>query len=611
MFSRIAGLAALATFCLAQFPAEPRNVTVVNTRCGNASISYKETTICETTPGVKGYAGYVRLPPNTLQDLDFNQSYPINTFFWYFESRKDPANAPLVIWMNGGPGASSAIGLLAENGPCFVNPDSNSTRLNPWSWNNDANMLYLDQPVSAGFSYSTLQNFTVDLISGNTTVLNATDEIPQQNSTLLVGTRPNMDNTTTAFGSVAAAAAAWHFLQVWTGEFPHYTPKNKRINLATQSYGGRYGPEFYSFFERQNERIRNGSFKSAEADRILELDTLLLISGFIDPDTYLSYPELVWNNTYGLQLVNKTVRDEMIDSLYKKDGCLEQTWKCGNTSQLYDPDSRGINATVNKICADAGDFCGYNVQRRFNVTGRSRYDITALEPISIFPPFLAGYLNQQHVQEHLGVLLNWSIYSEAVLSAFDTIGDIRPGHAKKLAHLLDHGINVHISHGDRDYLCNWLAGEAAALNIPYAQQTSFRSAGYTPIQTNATYIGGQVRQFGNLSFSHIYDAGHATPLNQPETAYQIFVRAIQHRDIATGQVQITDQYGTEGRQSIRDLRRDLPVQQGLQVCYTLAAGDSCTEEQLSALGNGTAVIKDWILMDRNSTELYPEVVGGL
>ena len=66
-------------------------------------------------------------------------------FFWYFEARKDPANAPLSLWMNGGPGGSSLIGLLQENGPCFVGNDSNSTYLNPWSWNNEVNMLYIDQ----------------------------------------------------------------------------------------------------------------------------------------------------------------------------------------------------------------------------------------------------------------------------------------------------------------------------------------------------------------------------------------------------------------------------------------------------------------------------------
>jgi len=44
------------------------------------------------------------------------------------------------------------MGLLQENGPCFVGSDSNSTYLNPYSWNNEVNMLYIDQPVQVGFS---------------------------------------------------------------------------------------------------------------------------------------------------------------------------------------------------------------------------------------------------------------------------------------------------------------------------------------------------------------------------------------------------------------------------------------------------------------------------
>ena len=44
------------------------------------------------------------------------------------------------------------MGLLQENGPCFVGRDSNSTYLNPYSWNNEVNMLYIDQPVQVGFS---------------------------------------------------------------------------------------------------------------------------------------------------------------------------------------------------------------------------------------------------------------------------------------------------------------------------------------------------------------------------------------------------------------------------------------------------------------------------
>jgi hypothetical protein len=65
----------------------------------------------------------------------------------FLESRNDPKNSPLSLYLGGGPGTTSLGGATFENGPCFINPDSNSTTLNEWSWNNNVNMLYIDQPV--------------------------------------------------------------------------------------------------------------------------------------------------------------------------------------------------------------------------------------------------------------------------------------------------------------------------------------------------------------------------------------------------------------------------------------------------------------------------------
>lgn len=174
--------------------------------------------ICETTPGVKSYAGYVHLPPGTLADVGQNQNYSINTFFWFFESRKDPKNAPLSIWMNGGPGSSSLIGLLQENGPCNVNIDSNSTTLNPWSWNNNVNMLYIDQPNQVGFSYDVPSNGTLDTLRGEITLADFSQGIPKQNNTFFVGTFPTQNPLSTANDTTNAARAFWHFAQTWFQE---------------------------------------------------------------------------------------------------------------------------------------------------------------------------------------------------------------------------------------------------------------------------------------------------------------------------------------------------------------------------------------------------------
>lgn len=74
-------------------------------------------------------------------------------FFWYFESQNDPATDPLTLWLNGGPGSSSMIGLFTEIGPCLINQHGNGTVYNPWGWSRNSSLLVVDQPASVGFSY--------------------------------------------------------------------------------------------------------------------------------------------------------------------------------------------------------------------------------------------------------------------------------------------------------------------------------------------------------------------------------------------------------------------------------------------------------------------------
>lgn len=74
-----------------------------------------------------------------------------------FQQEVDPAEAPVVIWLQGGPGSSSLFGLLELHGPIITRFDENGDTVgtvNEYTWAKKANMLYIDNPVGSGYSYT-------------------------------------------------------------------------------------------------------------------------------------------------------------------------------------------------------------------------------------------------------------------------------------------------------------------------------------------------------------------------------------------------------------------------------------------------------------------------
>lgn len=476
------------------------------------------------------------------------------------------------------------------------------------------NMLYLDQPVQVGFSYDSLANYTLDLVSGSLKAIKDGQTVLEQNSTLLVGTAASGITNSTSRGTRNAAIALWHFSQVWFQEFPGYHPNDSRISLATESYGGRYGPGFTSFFQEQNDKIKNGTWKGDPGEQfILHLDTLLIINGCIDRQVqWPAYPIMAYNNTYGLQTVNESVYNSMVDAYSRPGGCRDQINECRSLATAFDPNNIGTNSTVNKVCSAAETFCTNNIRDPYlEYSGRNYYDIGQKDPDPFTFPFYQGWLNQPHIQSALGVPLNFTQSSSAVSSAFRSIGDYpRPGWLEDLAYLLESGIKVTLVYGDRDYACNWYGGEAVSLAINHTYASDFHAAGYEGIQTNDSYIGGQVRQYGNLSFSRVYESGHEVPAYQPETAYQIFMRALFNKDIATGKIDTVSNssYHTSGPSDTLAIKNEVPEPE-IMFCYTRDTS-TCTEEQIESLQNGSAVVKDWIIVDANSTKRFPFLTNG-
>lgn len=139
---------------------------------------------------VKQYSGYFNVDNKDK-----------NYFFWFFESRNDPKTDPLIIWLNGGPGCSSLCGLSLELGPSIINSNL-KPEFNPYSWNSNASILFLDQPANVGFSYG-----------GNIPIT-----------------------------SDDSAIDFVEFIKKFYEKFPEYSQLD--LHISGESYGGHYVPAF-------------------------------------------------------------------------------------------------------------------------------------------------------------------------------------------------------------------------------------------------------------------------------------------------------------------------------------------------------------------------------
>jgi carboxypeptidase C (cathepsin A) len=314
--------------------------------------------LCETTPGVGQKSGYVTVGSN------------MNMFFWFFEARNAPTTAPLAIWLNGGPGCSSMIGLFQENGPChFVGNDSTPT-LNPYSWNNYANMLYVDEPVGAGFSY------------GDVTVN----------------------------GTVAAAPYVWKLLQSFYTLYPEY--ESRDFGLFTESYGGHYGPEFADYFEQQNAAIAAGKIQGEK----INLVALGINNGWFDALVqYKAYIDFAYNNTYRA-LISKYQYTSYMQSYTGT--CAPAVKKCqqsGTTSDCKHAQSVCQNYIEGPI-SNTGDFDVYDVREPSN------------DP---YPPATySTWINTDAVKNAIGAKTDYQQCGDASYNQFSSTGDSKSRNVK-------------------------------------------------------------------------------------------------------------------------------------------------------------------------------------
>ncbi|EXJ89115.1 carboxypeptidase D [Capronia epimyces CBS 606.96] len=502
---------------LGQFVAPPTNLTSKQ-GYANITVRYKPVPagICEQDPDVKSFSGYADVAPDQ------------HIFWWFFEARNvDPSEAPLTIWINGGPGSSSMIGLFQELGPCRVNADGEAVD-NPYSWSNVTNLLFIDQPTEVGHSYSIPVPAYLDPTSQLLVQL-PNNSCPDYASDWDCGTYSYFNESLTANSTPAAAPNLWKTLQGFMGAFPQYSRHD--VFFTTESYGGHYLPLFSKYFLQQNAKGVKGAHN-------ISLVGGMIGNGWYDPliqyqayYNFTVYP----GNTYGYSPFNQSVKDQMYNNLYGAGNCYDQTVDC-NVGK------------IDEICTAADNFCYQQVENLYDIyLERDEYDVRYLMPNPFPPSSYVDYLNTERVQRAIGAYVNYTEASAAVSAAFTTTGDDdrELGTVEAIRDLLAHNVSITMYFGDADYNCNWLGGQVVADHV---NATGYAAAGtgFVNISTSDHVVHGQVRQAGHFAFVRIYQSGHLVPFYQPLVALEMLDRVIHARDIATGNTTVTPAYRTKG-----------------------------------------------------------------
>lgn len=101
---------------------------------------------CSVKPlkaAIESYSGY----------LTVDEKHGSNMFFWFFPAMNSARDAPVMLWLQGGPGASSLYALFNEHGPFSV-AKSHGLKLRNHTWVATHSVIYLDNPVGTGYSFT-------------------------------------------------------------------------------------------------------------------------------------------------------------------------------------------------------------------------------------------------------------------------------------------------------------------------------------------------------------------------------------------------------------------------------------------------------------------------
>ncbi|KAJ6520714.1 alpha/beta-hydrolase [Mycena vulgaris] len=412
------------------------------------------TGICPATqgPGIS-HSGYIGLRDDT-------EISPKRTFFWYFEAEHDAEKAPIILTIGGGPGTSGMSNLMAAQGPCVM--VENGTTPNPDRWTEHFNLLALDHPVGAGFSYGTMVN-----------------------------------------SSRSAAIDVYDFLQKFFRLFPHLV--ENQFVLSGGSYGGMYIPHIATVIHEQNNALKAG--KGQPGARHINLESMMVSNPISDATSHFTW--MLQTRCYNADMYNASTCAEMFEILPT---CLDSI-QLAQQGPGWSVEKR-VEAQTVCMRLEGGDTHG-------TVVEDVRKKCYSTEPMGCLPtsfPWPETFFRRSDIKDALGIPnhVNFSILSDEVYREFRKYGDIIQPAYLLYEPLLAAGIRLLHYVGAQDANCAW-PGVISFLNaIQSPFQDEFLRAADVPWPTaeDATVrvVGDGA---GSMTYILIAQGGHFVARDQP------------------------------------------------------------------------------------------------
>ena len=487
---------------------------------GSASALLQEVSPSLCDADVQQYSGYFTLTTGTkLAQKHY--------FYWFFEARNQPETAPVLLWMTGGPGCSSAVALFGENGPCHVSPDGSFTTKNNFSWNEVANIIFIDQPAGTGFSYGL-----------------------------------GMDHNETS-----VANDMYDFLQQFFTAHPKYSANP--FYTFGESFAGHYVPAVTHKIWQMNQQLHAGQVRiplvgTAIGNGLVDPLTQFKVQGRPSPSTQPNLPGAGGHASLKSERRNPAAPVParicgwlsptptlplsfalLTHSLPpRRDSsarpCVQYYAEMVVSSNDHKPAVSNVTHALMRAslgpclaairacqaapatCVLAIDTCNIGQLLPYTASGMNPYDMRvkcAKPPLCYDFSNVANYLGQKAVKAALGVpeSRNWADCNRAVALSFELSGDWMQSFQDKLPDQLASGIRVLVYAGDQDYICNWLGNQAWTREMKWPGKAAFGAAEVTEWKVHGQ-PAGTIQTASNFTFLRVYDAGHMVPRDQPVNA---------------------------------------------------------------------------------------------